>query len=82
MLGQEMPVVPASVLTAAIRMVYESGGGMTATQGIGERIDGQGTVQGRAHRPADDLPGAKVHDGCQVQPAFPGRDVGDKSQLL
>ncbi len=33
--------------------------------------------QGRLHGPPDDHSTVKVHNGGQVQPAFPGPDVGD-----
>lgn len=40
-------------------------------------IQHNGPVQGGLHRPADHRPGVKIENHRQIQPAFPGPDIGD-----
>jgi Protein of unknown function (DUF2699). len=74
---QEILPIVAGVLRSLIGVNEQSGGRLAAPHRHHQRLQHQVGVQGRSHRPADDLPGEQVHDRRQVQPAFVGADVGD-----
>jgi hypothetical protein len=48
-----------------------------ALDGHVQRVDGDLDVQGLSHAPADDLARVHVEQRGQVQPTFPGGDVGE-----
>jgi hypothetical protein len=42
-----------------------------------QRVDDQLCAHVRRHRPADDLPGVRVLDRGQIEPALAGPQIGD-----
>jgi len=68
------PVI-ASVLRALVRVHDDSLLRLSSPDCHHERVEHKVTNHCRLHRPADDHAAMKIHDDCQVQPAFPGSDV-------
>ena len=50
---------------------------LSSPDGHQECVQNEISCQRRLHRPPDDHSTVKIHDGGQVQPAFPGADVRD-----
>jgi len=67
------------VLDALIVMEHEAevGRGILPADRLLERIHHEFLGDALGHRPADDLAVPCVDDGCQVEPALGGADVGD-----
>ena len=77
MLTQQRLKSVAGVLGSAVGVVEQSGRGTAPSSGHLKGLDGQGGGESLTHRPADNPPGVGVHDGRQVEPAFPCADRGD-----
>src|SRR5262249_35850514 len=65
------------VLAAPVGMGDHSGGRVAGRDGVGQGVGDQFGAQVVGEGVADDPAGGDVDDGGQVQPAFPGADVGD-----
>ena len=70
-------VLGAGVLAAAVGVEDHPGCGRAGGDGVGQGVGDQVGAQVVGQGPADDPAGGEVDDGGQVQPALPGRDVGD-----
>ena len=67
----------AGVLGSAVGVVDQPGRGTAPSSGPLKGLDGQRGGEPLTHRPADNSPGVEIHDGGQVEPAFPRADIGD-----
>src|ERR1035441_9942581 len=47
-----------------------------------DRIDDERRLVVVIHRPADNFPGRAVDHGCEIDPAFPGRNVSNIADHL
>src|SRR4051812_27734426 len=66
-----------SALDPAIGVLDQPAGRLPALDRHHEGVAGELAAEVVGHAPPDDLAGGHVLDGGQVQPALPGRDVGD-----
>jgi hypothetical protein len=78
-LGQPFAVADADVLRPAVRVVDQAAVtlGLAGVQGLLQRIEHEVRAHRTAHAPAHDAPGEHVDDEGHVQPALPGRDIGE-----
>ena len=65
------------VLAAAIGVVQQARGRPAPLQRLFESCQPQENMQGRRTRPADRPSTPQIEDRGQIQPAFPGSEVGD-----
>ena len=78
MVGQEILVIVACVLHAAVRMMQESCFRFASPQRHGERVGGKLRSEPAAHGPADDRPRVEIeHDG-EIKPAFVGPEWSER----
>jgi hypothetical protein len=70
-----------TALNAAIGMLDQPGGRALALDGHLERFQGDRSMQGLAHAPADGLAGVHVDQRREKEPAFAGPDVGSLIDL-
>src|SRR5215217_1780801 len=70
-------VVAAGVLAPAIGMEHDPSCGIASGHGVGQRVGNQLGTQMLGHGEPHDPPRGDVDYGRQVQPALPGREVGD-----
>ena len=74
---EHLAVILRGILNAPIGMVDQAGARPLRRDGhlqCGQRQVGAQVI---VHRPAHDPAAVKIHDGGQVEPPFPGVDVGD-----
>jgi hypothetical protein len=64
-------------LTAAVRVEDHSGRRVAGGDRVGQRVGDQLGAQVIGEGEPDDPAGGDVQDGREVEPAFPGGDVGD-----
>jgi hypothetical protein len=64
-------------LRSLIGVMHRPAVGPTVRDGHLERLDDELGAHVVSHRPADDLAAIAIHHRREVQPAFPGADVGD-----
>ena len=78
-LGQTLAVADRDVLRAAVAVMDQGvvALGLPGVQRLLQRVEHEVGVHRTAHPPADDAPGEHVDDEGHVQPALPGRDVGE-----
>src|ERR1043166_1673654 len=74
---QCLAIFQAGVLHAAVGVEDKAHGRLPVTQGHIERAEYQRCVDVLAHRPADNPPTVKVHNGSDVDPARGTAHVGD-----
>src|SRR5580704_1718048 len=75
--GGEGGVGGGGVLAAAVGVEDHARLGITGGDRVGQRVADQLGAQVIGHGKPDDAPGGDVDDSGQVQPAFPGGDIGD-----
>jgi len=78
--GKNPPISFGGILDAAVGMVDQSRRRPLALDGHCERFQRDLGMKRLAHRPPDDLACVQIQDGCEIQPTFAGRDVGQVSQ--
>ena len=76
-LGEQCLIGARRILAAAIRVMDQRSRWPAPDERHGQRITGQFPAQMLRHRPPHDPTRAGIKDHRQIQPAFPGRDVGD-----
>jgi hypothetical protein len=73
----DLPVITGGILAAAIGMVDQTGRRLLPLDGHHQGRSGQFHPHVVPHRPANNLPGAKIEHGRQVEPAFTGWHAGN-----
>lgn len=76
-LGEQRAIVIAGVLDAAIRVMQQTRARTPSAQCHAERAQREIDVKRLAHRPADAAARGEIQHRGQVEPALPGRDVGN-----
>lgn len=75
--GQPLGVANGEILRGPVAVMDQCIGiGPAFVQGLLLRIEHEVRLYGAAHAPAYDLPGKDIDYKGHVQPALPGRDVG------
>ena len=69
----------ATILATPIRMMQQPRFWLVTPVGGTQRIRHQRLGHAAIHCPADNLAGVQIFEGCQIEPALIGRDLGDVS---